>query len=131
MTHLRNIQPACLSCDLGHVKCQAVTTAVGGTRAGRQPVRQHGAQALSKALTFWGRECEILADICVRGVCMRVSLWMCACEDSCVKRRPGSNDEEHRVRRYIRIHSCCLKYVTVIHLYWKSFMVVGFTVAPP
>ena len=127
MTHLRNILPACLSCDSGRVKCQAVTTDVGGTQAGRQPVRQHGRQALSKALTFWGREFEILADICARGVCVHVSLWVCACEDSCVRHRPGSNDEERGARRYIRLDlghkhpvstSCRLKYVTMIHLCW-------------
>lgn len=78
------------------MKCQAVTTDLGGSQAGRQPARQHGRQSLSKALTFWGRECEILADICARRVCVcvLVGVSVCACEDSCVRHKPGSNDEE-------------------------------------
>lgn len=73
MTHFRNFQLVSLSCDPGHVKCQTATTDLGGMQAGRQPARQQGRQALSKAMTFWERECEILADICGRGV------HVCAC----------------------------------------------------
>lgn len=75
MTHLRNIQPVSWSCDPEHVKCQTATTDLGGMQAGRQPARQRRRQALSKALTFWGRECEILADICGRGA--RVCVCPC------------------------------------------------------